>query len=85
MPSCNFRGLPFFQLITFVAVFNTRSSNIGVKFFTTQTRAVTVRQVAKCIQFIEQRILPANYARVVHHFCKAGDLRMVPPGEHLQG
>ena len=73
----------FFQLITFVAVFNTRS-NIGVKFFTTQTRAVTVqRQVAKCIQFIEQRILPANYARVVHHFCKAGNLRMVPPGEHL--
>ena len=34
-------------------------------------------------QFIEQRILPANYARVVHHFCKAGNLRMVPPGEHL--
>ena len=66
-----------------MAVFNTRS-NIGVKFFTNQTRAVTVqRQVAKCIQFIEQRILPANYARVVHHFCKAGNLRMVPPGEHL--
>ena len=66
-----------------MAIFDA-SSNICIKRFTAQSRAMTVyRQSTERVYFIRNFALSGDNAGIVHYLREPGDQRMVVPAEHL--